>query len=157
MSEKKRFVDKREDRYRISELRVDDPNLIVCSKCEKMAKILPDDTSLNEEEIYKIICSNCNTVKVLEEKNHPHSSYAPWMHVSCCGEQLSACNRRELELLEGFVEAELREHVQDKYGYANTSYANRLPKWIKSKKNRKKILDCLAKLRVLGGLEALER
>ena len=157
MSEKKRFADKREDRYRIFELRVDDPDLIVCPKCEKMAKILPDAASFENEERYKIICSNCNTVKVLEEKNHPHSSYAPWMHISCCGEQLSACNRRELGLLEGFVGAELREHVQDEYGYANTSYASRLPKWIKSKKNRKKIFECLAKLRVMGRLEELER
>ena len=157
MSEKKRFVDKREDRYRILELRTDDPDLIVCPKCEKMAKILTDNVSFANKERYKIICSNCNTVKVLEEKNHPHSSYIPWMHISCCGEQLLVHNRRELELLEGFVEAELREHIQDEHGYANTSYASRLPKWIKSKKNRNKILDCLVKLRVMGGLEELER
>ena len=152
MSEKKRFVDKREDIQRIHKLSVDDPDLIVCPKCEKMAKVLPDDISSENEERYKIICTHCNTVKVVEEKSHPHLDYTPWMHLSCCGEQLLARNCRELELLEGFVGAELREHLKDASGYANTSYASRLPKWIKSKKNRKKILDCLNKLKIMGRL-----
>ena len=120
-----------------------------------MAKILP--WNLHDEDAYKIICSNCNYIKALSMECINYKHYIPWMHISCCGDMLWAENKRDIEFLEGFVEAELREHVQDKYGYANTSYASRLPKWIKSKKNRKKILDCLAKLRVMGGLEALER
>ena len=157
MSEKRRFIDRRGDRYRVLELRADDPDLIVCPKCEKMAKMLFWKLPSEEEDAYKIICANCNYVKVLSMECINYKHYIPWMRIPCCGNKLSANNCRELELLESFVEAELREHVQDEYGYANTSYASRLPKWIKSKKNRKKILDCLAKLRVMGGLEELER
>ncbi|MEA1952877.1 MAG: hypothetical protein U9O24_00605 [Campylobacterota bacterium] len=146
MSEKKRFIDKREDRESVLELRTDDPHLVVCPKCEKMAKIFP----VESDESYKIICLNCNYIK---EQCISQLSYHPWMHTACCKERLSAVNRREIELLEGFVEAELREHLQDKYGYANTSYVSRLPKWIKSKKNRKEILDSLEKLRKMGKLE----
>ena len=70
-----------------------------------------------------------------------------WLQLNCCGETLWAYNERHLDFLESYVGAKLRERSFGEFGCSNKSLASRLPAWIKSAKNRPKIMKCLAKLR----------
>ena len=163
VTDKKRHVDHREHRYSISEPKNDDPTLVVCPKCEKMAKVFLSDTQPKIEFSVKVVCSNCGFVKQKttnerefywyeDDPSDSFFGYKLWMKTSCCGNSLWAFNHRHLEFIESFVQAELRENPKDNLGYFNSSLVSRLPKWIKSGKNRKRILEGLAKLRALGEL-----
>jgi len=71
-----------------------------------------------------------------------------WLQTRCAGHVLWAYNREHLEFLEAFVRATLRERLKDGAGgWSNRSLASRLPKWIKSARNREAILRGLARLR----------
>ena len=96
----------------------------------------------------KAVCSNCgfsnektDTERAFywqeDEPSDGYFDYRLWLKISCSGNSLWAFNIRHIELLENFVTAELRENPKDDLGYANSSIASRLPKWIKSSKNRK--------------------
>ncbi len=65
-----------------------------------------------------------------------------WLQTPCCGETLWATNKRHLAFLRNFVEATLRERKPN----INSSLISRLPKWIKSAKNRSSLLVGLARL-----------
>ncbi|WP_326281641.1 hypothetical protein [Tamlana sp. 2201CG12-4] len=66
-----------------------------------------------------------------------------FLKVPCCGQILWAMNLEHLDFLERYVESDLRERIPN----INKSLASRLPKWIKSSKNRLEILKCIKKLR----------
>lgn len=163
MTEKQQFANQREHRYSISEPTVEDPTLVVCPKCEKKAKAFLSDIQPDIGYSARVVCSSCGFTKEKTtnercfywyegEPSDSYFDYRLWMVISCCGNSLWAFNRRHLDFLESFVKAELRENPKDDLGYSNSSLASRLPKWIQSKKNRKQIVECLAKLRSLGGL-----
>jgi len=165
INKKIRYKEEHEDRFDISMPTVEDPTLVVCPKCSKMAKVFPSNEKPKIGYSMRVACTNCGYVKEKtdnvrryywhdEDPTDGYFKYPLWLKNSCCGHPLWVFNRHHLEFLEKFVSAELREREQkDKYGWSNGSLMSRLPKWIKSKKNRKKILECLAKLRVMGGLE----
>lgn len=67
-----------------------------------------------------------------------------YLLISCCGRTLWAMNIEHLDFLESYVKADLRSRVPT----INKSLASRLPQWIKSKKNRDEILNCISKLRI---------
>lgn len=71
-----------------------------------------------------------------------------WLQIECCGEELWAYNEKHLDFIENYVSAKLRERIPNK----NRSLASRMPKWIKSAKNRDDILKAIKKLR--GKLDA---
>ncbi len=159
--EKKRHVDQREHRYTISEPTINDPTLIVCPKCSKKANVILTDAQPDFAKTVKAVCTNCGffnekTVKERafywneDEPSDSYFDYRLWLKISCCGHSLWAFNLRHLGLLEEFVSAELRENPKDSFGYANSSISSRLPKWIKSSKNRKQILICIQKLKQLA-------
>ena len=157
-----RYKEKRLYRFDISEPTMEDPTLVVCPKCEQMARIFPSKEQPKTGHSMRMVCTNCAYTKENVDNVRSyywHGSgptdgyfgYALWLKSTCCGEALWVFNKRHLEFLEGFVSAQLRQREKDeKYGWANASLLSRLPKWIKSKKNREKILECLEKLRVLS-------
>ncbi len=66
-----------------------------------------------------------------------------WLQTECCGETLWAYNEKHLEFIENYVAAKLRARIPNQ----NRSLASRLPKWIKSAKNRDEILKAIGKLK----------
>jgi len=66
-----------------------------------------------------------------------------WLQISCCGETLWAYNQKHLEMLENYVAAKLRERTVK----GRNSFLSKLPKWIKSAKNRDEILKGIVKLK----------
>ena len=165
MSTKQKFSDKREHRFVISKPTSSDPTLVVCPKCEGMAKVFPFGEQPKIGFSMRITCSSCSYVGDKQDTKQSYSwydedptdgyfGYSLWLKIPCCGHSLWAFNKRHLNFLIDFVSAELRERSQDDYGWANSSLASRLPKWIKAGKNRDKIMSCLAKLQKLGGYKA---
>lgn len=75
-----------------------------------------------------------------------------WLVEPCCGEMLWAYNAAHLAALERFVSADLRERrplgtdVGERW-CSNDSMQSRLPRWMKSAKNRGTVLHALARLR----------
>jgi hypothetical protein len=77
--------------------------------------------------------------------------YPVWLTVACCGETLWAYNREHLDYLESYVSAGLRERTPGEGAPGGTPrnrvLSSRLPQWIKSAKNRERILAAIGKLR----------
>lgn len=129
--------------------------LVVCPKCNWLAKVCPPET--NSEKLNtrlfaprKVVCLNCTFRDTWAKReisvggNFDWYFRLPlWLQISCCGENLWAYNYKHLEFIENYVSAKLRERKP----FVNKSLASRLPKWIKSAKNRKEILKAVAKLK----------
>ena len=135
-----------------------DPTLVVCPKCHDIAKIYMSQNQPQLGDAVKVICESCGFVKEKETTersfdwygNDPTDSffgYSLWLKIDCCGHSLWAFNIRHLDLLQNYVNAVLRERNKEQVSYANASIASRLPAWIKSSKNRKKLSLALSKLR----------
>ena len=159
--EKKRYIDYREHRFSISEPTPSDPTLIVCPKCTKMARVILYDQQPEIGYIVKAVCTHCGFTNQKtgaerafywheEEPSDGYFGYRLWLKTPCCGNSLWAFNIRHLELIESYVMAEIRENPKDGLGYANSSIASRLPKWIKSSKNREQVLSCIHKLKQMA-------
>jgi len=159
---KSRFVDQREHRFVISEPTHADPTLIVCPKCSGIARIYPVEKQPQYAYAVRAVCSHCGFCKNKsaavrcfywhdENPTDGYFGYQLWLQIPCGKKSLWAFNLRHLKLLEDFVRAELRETPKDGLGYSNSSLTSRLPKWIKSAKNREKVLSCLQKLRQKAG------
>ena len=58
-----------------------------------------------------------------------------------------AANEEQLAYLESFIAAGLRERSRGTHGWANSSYASRLPNWMKAAKNRADLLRCIGQLK----------
>lgn len=156
--DKTRFKENHEHRFSISVPTEKDPTLIVCPKCSNMAKILTVSEQPGIGHHVKLVCKNCGLTKEsigTERSFNWHETnptdgyfgYQLWLVIPCCGESLWAFNIRHLNFLHNFVSAELRERDKDESGWHNSSFASRLPKWLKSSKNREKIISCLIKLK----------
>jgi len=154
--DKKTFTESesRESRWTISEPSVDDPTLVKCPKCAAKALIYPI-----AEEVVKAACNNCTYTAERSTRHkacywydeNPTDGYFGldlWLQVDCSGNSLWAFNKRHLNILEEFVNADLRQRNMDKqWGWYNSSLISRLPKWIKSSKNRELVSKGLKRLR----------
>jgi hypothetical protein len=61
---------------------------------------------------------------------------------------LWAYNARHLEALESFALSDLRERRRDAdHGWSNAAFTSRMPKWIKSAKNRPEVEKAMARLK----------
>lgn len=149
-----RFQDKREHRFEISKPTSDDPVLIVCPKCAAKAVVIP----LGEDKV-RASCLACafsadrsTNGRAFywhdEDPGDGYFGYHLWLTSECDGHSLWAFNVQHLELLEAYVSANLRERDQDeKLGWRNASIASRLPKWLKSAKNREVVLKAIHELK----------
>jgi len=71
-----------------------------------------------------------------------------WLKAPCCRNEVWAYNYEHLEWLEKYIGADLRERKENNtWGWSNQSLASRLPKWLKSSKNRIKIIETINKLK----------
>ncbi len=139
----------------------DDPTLIECPSCGKMAKVLPACPIEESARQVRLVCAHCGLRKQADgnarsmDGNNPTDTYfgvSLWMRVSCCGRVLFAFNKRHLDFLKNYVGAHLRKRRQDpERGWSNASMASRLPAWMKSAKNRRAVLKALEKLAKKGG------
>jgi hypothetical protein len=108
---------------------------------------------------HRFVCSTCGVTKdCAGNQTSPifggepvdlYFQYPLWLQTTCCGHTLWAYNLRHLDLLAAFVSAKLRESRRDeKHGWSNQSLYSRLPKWMKSRKNRSTILKTIEKMRL---------
>ena len=140
-----RFQENEENRLSISTPIKDDPTLVVCPKCQLKAFV-----TLYEDEV-RLSCPSCgyNLAKLDEGRKFYWNAENPtdgyfgvnlWLQTDCVGESIWAFNRRHLEYLEDFVSAKHRQRNPNNDTWMNSSLASRLPKWLKSAKNRAQIL-----------------
>lgn len=80
---------------------------------------------------------------VIDGPQDPFFGLPLWLRASVSGEELWAYNEAHLGVLEDFVTATLREREQPRNG----SLASRLPRWIKARKNRARVIAGLARMR----------
>ncbi len=74
-----------------------------------------------------------------------------YLQAKCSQGVVWAYNVEHLEYLRDWLEAPLRVRRKDeRFGWSNSSYLSRLPRWVKLAKNRAKVLEALKKLRVLA-------
>ncbi|MCU0240403.1 MAG: hypothetical protein MUC29_13265 [Pyrinomonadaceae bacterium] len=129
--------------------------LVVCPKCNSLAKVgLPEtDSEKINNRLFaprKVFCLSCLFRDTWTKKQISiggnfdwYFGLPLWLQISCCGETLWAYNYKHLEFIENYVSANLRERTPN----LNKSVASRLPKWIKSAKNRDEILKAIKKLK----------
>ena len=124
--------------------------IIHCPKCRKKAFIEKIDKNKNDLFSKEILyCNNCGYNKkgslLFDSK-----LFKLWLSIDCNGKELWAFNEEHLKYLKDYVRAKLRERKKDeKSGWSNKSLESCLPGWIKSAKNREKILKCIQKLEKL--------
>ena len=142
--------------------------LVVCPVCDKRAAV--HSSSVKDKSKIRLTCLHCGLVKDWKQRNrgiktaNDHHLFkegevsigAPvdwyfhhqlWLQSLCCGEILWAYNADHLKWLKAFVSSDIRERKYDgAHGWSNQSLASRLPKWIKSRKNRERILLGLSRL-----------
>lgn len=153
----KRFQEDNEDRFSISTPTTDDPTLIYCPKCQSKAFVTLNNNDDNDK--VRLSCLSCgyNLEKIAEERTfywgakNPTDSYFGmnlWLQTDCAGENLWAFNKRHLEYLEGFVSAKHRQRNPNNETWKNSHLGSRLPKWLKSAKNREQVLKAIEVLKV---------
>lgn len=152
--DKKRFTDRREHRYTISETNHEDPVLIACPRCGTKAVVIPH----GDDEV-KASCTACAFSRVKSANGRAFYWYSDdpgdgyfgfdlWLVTTCNGNSLWAFNQKHLDFLENYVAAALRTRSPDEErGWRNSSLASRLPKWIKSAKNRDALLKSIDELK----------
>lgn len=149
-----RFKEKREHRYTISKPSEKDPVLVVCPKCNGKSTVIT-----NGEDQVKCTCFSCGYIATKSSNGRSFYWYSEnptdgffgfnlWLQTNCSGNSLWAFNLKHLEFLESYVGATLRERTPcEEWGWSNSSLASRLPKWIKSAKNRETILRAISELK----------
>ncbi len=150
ISKNERFLD---EGTKIDEF--SDEFLVVCPKCESLAKvILAEPDSVKNNIILfaprKLVCTKCvyrkdwSAHKISAGSNVDWYFQLPlWLEISCCGEKLWAYNEKHLAFLERYVSAKLRERTKK----GRNSFLSKLPKWMKTAKNRDEILKAIGKLK----------
>ena len=138
-----KYFDKRERLGNLIGAEDNDPILVVCPKCSSKALIFPNPK-------YRCVCTKCSFTQTKPNKKLKYGFYMDimidtyfgfelWLQTRCCGHSLYAFTIKHLDLLENYIEANIRERKQDEFGWRNSSVASRLPKWIKSHKNREQL------------------
>jgi hypothetical protein len=135
-----------------------DETLVVCPKCSGCAITKQRDKSKPVwSSPRRLVCTVCSYTSDWARRQTARGWYKVrddyfelplWLQSRCCGEVLWAYNERQIEFIEGFVGARLRERVRSvQYGWSNASLASRLPAWMKSGKNRDEVLKAASRLR----------
>lgn len=156
-----RFDDTRESIYDFG-----NEFLVVCPKCQMMAKVVPHGPHIQPDTTKrcKLVCLHCGLNKVdrktrlwwIQVGGAPNPMHVTvggafdwyfkeplWLQTECCGNTLWVYNEKHLDFIERYVSASLRTRSP----YRNTSLASRLPQWIKSAKNRKNVLRAIDRLK----------
>jgi len=133
-----------------------DEFLVECPKCRKMGRVSPTGDLLRKSSgplfaPRRFVCLSCLHRDDWHGKQVTvggavdwYFGLPLWLKIPCCGEVLWAYNLRHLDILESYVSAKLRERTNT----GRNSFLNKLPKWIRSAKNRDDILRAIGKLRL---------
>jgi ribosomal protein S27AE len=152
-----RFKENREHRLGVAKPSEERPVLVSCPKCGGMASVIP----FGDDEV-KCTCFKCGYAAKKsangrsfhwydETPTDGYFGFELWLKTSCVGHSLWAFHREHLEFLQAYVGATLRERCKDdEFGWSNSSFASRLPKWLKSAKNREPILKAIDELKAKG-------
>ncbi|MFC4712983.1 hypothetical protein [Planococcus dechangensis] len=142
--------------------------LVQCPKCKNCARVFTPQNALgvNESiivpghETKRVSCNQCGFSKdkhPSKKSNHYEFDFnlfeqnpeADWyfglplyLQIPCCGRQLWFLNERHLD----YIEAYLKKGVRPSNTYY-MSIESRLPKWMKSSKNRVQVLRAIQKLK----------
>ncbi|MCL5130554.1 hypothetical protein [Algibacter sp. L4_22] len=126
-----------------------------CPHCAGEIKV--DIPNVNEKkETISVKCSNCGKTEDYKPRNisqewayqntgKPSDSYFGlplWLSVNFRGNSFWALNYQHLEYLKDYISADLRE----KNGRNHWTMVEKLPDWMKSGKNRDKIVKLIAEL-----------
>ena len=129
--------------------------LVECPRCRRCAVIAPCHMDRRDAK-WRLTCASCSHVKEIRpnviyrgttEGHDPFMRLPLWLSARCADGTVWAFNRLHLSWLESYVAATLREHRSGPRGWSNQSAANRLPRWIKSAKNRATVLRAINKLK----------
>ena len=142
--------DRGQVRHRDPQLHVldyrDQEVLVVCPACGGCASL--EARPIEAEDAgaagrpRRLTCAGCGHTGS-EAKINPRL----WLSLPCCGETLWAYNHAHLAELRAYVAAGLRERATGEVNsLRNGTMINRLPKWLKSRKNREAILKAIDKL-----------
>jgi hypothetical protein len=133
--------------------------IVECPRCHGEAIIAPKINWTSEEFLSakrRLVCKKCSYFdETLPESGVTMHIDKDWffelplyLQAPCCGNKLVAYNLEHLEYINDFVQGNLREREKDeKWGWSNQSIASRLPKWLKSSKNRIKIINVINRLK----------
>ena len=136
--------------------------LLLCPSCGACAVSEPQTAStkrrtLNWSESRRLVCSACGltrhwhpdraTLRRCPVECDPYFHLPYWLAARCRHGAVYAANEEQLAYLESFIEAGLRERSRGTHGWANSSYASRLPNWMKAAKNRADLLRCIGQLK----------
>ena len=127
-----------------------------CGQCARHVRLDPTDRSACAPR--RLACSSCGFTKEWRGKrlqvaklggaeSDGYFGLALWLQASVCGQTLWAYNYRQLGAIERMVRATLRERRPGANGWSNQSLISRLPRWVKSARNRKVILQEIERLR----------
>lgn len=140
-----------------------DEFLVVCPRCSLKATVRPSASEVPA----RLTCANCGSVRewTSEEKgvlfskhssNWPDGQYAIgdsvdpyfhlplWLQTSCGQQTLWAFNMRHLQFIRDYVAAEdRRSPPRERNDPLNSLLASRLPKWMKSARNRDTVLRAI--------------
>jgi len=135
---------------------------VVCPNCNSHSKVYRSTTTPHTA---RFVCSSCGKSRKWKGSSSivTYSAIPPqdaivcyggafdaffhyplFLKTSSCGNDLWAFNREHLEFLIGYVKAKQRKPPPE-YG-SNRTLASRLPHWIMSKKNRKRVTKDLLNL-----------
>ena len=140
---------------RLSTLAADDID-VVCPRCAARAVVIAQrvDGTRVLDWPRRLVCTSCVSAASWSPKGQTSQWGGPvdpffrlplWLRAECCGgRMLWAFHEAHLALLEGLVAARLRER-----GGARNSMTlvARLPRWLKSAKNRDEVLRVITRLR----------
>lgn len=126
-----------------------------CPNCAERVEKLIEDVTVKKEEI-KVKCPNCDLTQGYKpryiekswvfdprgEAADPFYKLPLWLRGQIKKETFWAYNYEHLKYLKGYISAKLRTRS----GYDYTSMVEKLPQWIKSKKNRDDLIKLIEKL-----------
>ena len=126
-----------------------------CPDCAERVEKLIENVTVKKEEI-KVKCQNCGLTRaykpryiekewVFDPKGEiadPFYKLPLWLSGQIKKNTFWAYNYDHLEYLKGYIEAKLRTRS----GWNYTSMVEKLPNWIKSKKNREELIKLIEKL-----------
>jgi hypothetical protein len=129
--------------------------LVVCPECRGCARIVLQRPEVNHYFAPRRLVCACGRTQAWAGREvglggpvDPYFHLPLWLQGNFRGHVLWAYHLRHLLLIEQYVGASLREHrAQGASGWQNRSLLNRLPKWVKSGKNRDGVLRVIARLK----------
>jgi transcription elongation factor Elf1 len=126
-----------------------------CPDCAERVEKVIDDVAVKKDKI-KVKCPNCGLTQAYKpryvekewvfntrgEATDPFYKLPLWLSGQIKNNTFWAYNYDHLKYLKGYIEAKLRTRS----GRSYTSMVEKLPNWIKSKKNRDELITLIEKL-----------